>query len=87
MRNTCGIREPGWGAVRIWTLNLAAFLTASVALVTALATLSGFLYTTLLTRRDAVLADLELENRRLENEKLRRDLEQASSSSKPHLDL
>jgi hypothetical protein len=83
MRNTCGIREPGWGAVRIWTLNLAAFLTASVAL----ATLSGFLYTTLLTRRDAVLADLELEKRRLENEKLRRDLEQASSSSKPHLDL
>jgi hypothetical protein len=35
MRNACGIREPGWGAVRIWALNLAAFLTASAALVSA----------------------------------------------------
>ena len=66
-------------------------LTASAALITAVVTLAGFLYTSLLTwrkeRREAVLADLEVEKRRLENEKLRRDLEQPGSPSTPHLDL
>jgi hypothetical protein len=69
----------------------AALLTASASLVTSLVTLVGFLYTSLLTwrkeRREAVLADLEVQKRSLENEKLRRELEQASSPDKPHLDL
>ena len=60
-------------------------------MATALAALMGLIFTSLLTwrkeRRDAVLADLDLEKRRLENDKLRRDLESVHSDSKPHLDL
>lgn len=73
------------------SVNNAPLLTAFAALVTALVTLGGFLYTSVLTwrkeRRDAVLAELDVEKRRLENEKLRRDLESVRSDSKPHLDL
>jgi hypothetical protein len=62
---------------------LASFVTALVALV-------GLIYTSLLTwrkeRREDVLNDLEVEKRRLENEKLRRDLESVRSDSKPHVD-
>jgi len=71
---------------------LTVGLLGSIAsMATALAALMGLIFTSLLTwrkeRRDAVLADLDLEKRRLENDKLRRDLESVHSDSKPHLDL
>jgi hypothetical protein len=71
---------------------LTVGLLGSIAsMATALAALIGLIFTSLLTwrkeRRDAVLADLDLEKRRLENEKLRRDLESVRSDSKPYLDL
>ncbi|MFM0086912.1 hypothetical protein PQR46_08230 [Paraburkholderia sediminicola] len=71
--------------------STVALCTALASFVTALVALVGFIYTSLLTwrkeKRETLLNDLEVEKRRLENEKLRRDLDHGSSDRNPHLDL
>ncbi|KWK76862.1 hypothetical protein WM15_28395 [Burkholderia ubonensis] len=58
----------------------APMVSAIAALTTAILTLAGFVANTVLgllkDKRDALRAQLEMEKLRLENEKLRRDLDQ-----------
>jgi hypothetical protein len=82
---------PPLGAAPPTAYPVVPLITAVASFVTALVALMGFVYTSVLTwrkeRREKVLAELEVEKLRLENDKLRQEMEQTSSSGKPHLDL
>ena len=78
-------RGGGGGPVRTLDGNAGAVVVAAVSALSSAVTLVGLIVTTLMnwqkSRQDSARNALELEKLRLENEKLRRELDKGSSGT------